>query len=99
MELEHGRSSTPRVEIYPVKRVIDGDPLELSTRERVLPIRVGIPETKHPGKPAAHIEQEVTAFTRRMVERKRIRLQYHCERQDKSGPQRKGVLPGWPRAI
>jgi len=46
------------------------------TGERVRLIGVGTPETKHPNKPVEQFGKEASAFTRRMVEGKRVRLEY-----------------------
>jgi micrococcal nuclease len=45
----HGSFSN--AETFTVKRVIDGDTLLLTTRERVRLMGVDTPETKHPEKP------------------------------------------------
>ena len=82
---EPSEPSTTQAETYLVKRVIDGDTLELSTGERVRLIGVDTPETKDPRKPVQYFGQEATAFTRRMVEGKRVRLEYDQERRDKYG--------------
>ena len=39
-------------------------------------IGVDTPETKHPSKPVQYFGKEASAFTRRMVERKRVRLEF-----------------------
>jgi micrococcal nuclease len=46
------------------------------TGERVRLIGVGTPETKHPNKPVEQFGKEASAFTRKMVEGKRVRLEY-----------------------
>ncbi|MDZ4339059.1 MAG: thermonuclease family protein [candidate division NC10 bacterium] len=64
---------------------MDGDTLELSTGERIRLIGVDTPETKDPRKPVQYFGDEAAAFTRRMVEGKRVRLEYDWERKDKYG--------------
>jgi phosphatidylserine/phosphatidylglycerophosphate/cardiolipin synthase-like enzyme len=66
-----------------VKRVIDGDTVELSTGEKVRLIGVDTPETKDLPKPVQYFGKEVTAFTRQLVEGKPVRLEYDQQRQDK----------------
>lgn len=43
------------------------------------------PETKDPRKPVQYFGEEAAAFTRRMVEGKRVRLEYDWQREDKYG--------------
>ena len=57
-----------------VIRVIDGDTIVLDGGERVRLIGVDTPETVHPNKPVERFGKEAGAFTRRMVEGKRVRL-------------------------
>jgi micrococcal nuclease len=59
-----------------VERVVDGDTLLLQSGERVRLIGVDTPETKHPKKPVEYFGKEASAFTRRMVEGKRVRLEF-----------------------
>ena len=66
--------TSPDIEF--VKRVVDGDTLLFGTSERVRLIGVDTPETKHPNKPVENFGKEASAFTRRMVEGKRVRLEY-----------------------
>ena len=69
-------SAVTSPDIEYVQRVIDGDTLLFGTGERVRLIGVATPETKHPNKPVEQFGKEASAFTRRMVEGKRIRLEY-----------------------
>ena len=59
-----------------VKRVVDGDTLQLESGERVRLIGVNTPETKHPKKQVEYFGKEASAFTKRMVEGKLVRLEY-----------------------
>ena len=59
-----------------VTRAIDGDTLVLDGGERVRLIGVDTPETIHPQKPVEYFGKEASAFTRRSVEGKRVRLEY-----------------------
>jgi micrococcal nuclease len=70
-------------DVYKVKRVIDGDTLELTNGERVRLIGVDTPETKHPEKPVEYFGKEAYRFTQKMVEGKQVRLEYDWQRRDK----------------
>lgn len=59
-----------------VERVVDGDTLVIAGGDRVRLIGVDTPETHHPTKPAQPFGQEAYEFTRRMVEGKRVELQF-----------------------
>jgi micrococcal nuclease len=75
--------SFSHAQIYRVQRVIDGDTLLLTNRERVRLIGVDTPETKHPKKPLEYFGKEAYLFTKRMVEGKQVRLEYDWQRKDK----------------
>ena len=66
-----------------VKRVIDGDTLQLTNGEIVRLIGVDTPKTKHPQKPVEYYGKEASAFTRKMVEGKAVRLKYDQQRKGK----------------
>jgi micrococcal nuclease len=68
-----------------VKHVVDGDTLLLTNGERVRLIGVDTPETKHPQKPVEHFGEEAYRFTQRMVEGKKVRLEYDQTRRDRYG--------------
>ena len=69
-----------------VERVVDGDTLVISGGDRVRLIGVDTPETKHPNKPVQPFGKEASEFTRRMVEGKRVQLQFDPgETKDKYG--------------
>jgi micrococcal nuclease len=59
-----------------VQRVVDGDTLLLGTGERVRLIGVDTPESVRPNTPVQRFGKEAADFTRRMVEGKRVRLEY-----------------------
>ncbi len=59
-----------------VTRVVDGDTIIVGARERVRLIGVDTPETKHPQKPVEYFGREATAFTKKMVQGKRVRLEF-----------------------
>ena len=58
------------------ERVVDGDTLLLQSGERVRLIGVDTPEIKHPKKSVEYFGKEASAFTRRMVAGKRVRLEF-----------------------
>ncbi len=64
-------------------RVVDGDTIVLNNGERVRLIGVDTPETKHPRKPVEYYGKEASAFTKRMVEGKEVRLEYDWQKRDK----------------
>jgi len=66
-------------------RVVDGDTIILDGYERVRLIGVDTPETKHPKKPVQYFGKEAYEFTKRMVEGKKVRLEYDWQRKDKYG--------------
>ncbi len=66
-------------------RVVDGDTIIVETggrEERVRLIGVDTPETVHPSKPVEYFGKEASEFTRKMVEGKRVRLEYDCYDKD-----------------
>ena len=73
----------PSGEWRTVVRVIDGDTLELDGGERVRLIGVDTPESVDPRRPVQYFGKEASAFTRRMAQGKRARLEYDRERQDR----------------
>ena len=58
-----------------VRRVLDGDTIELETGEKVRLIGVDTSETRDPRKSVEYFGPEATAFTKSMVEGKRVRLE------------------------
>lgn len=70
---------------YLVQRVVDGDTLLLANRQRIRLIGVDTPETVAPDRPVERFGPEASAFTRRMVEGRRVRLGFDKERIDRFG--------------
>ena len=79
------KPTAPKAHVVKVRRVIDGDTLELDNGEDVRLIGVDTPETKHPKKPVERFGKEATAFTMRLVEGQEVRLAYDQQRKDKYG--------------
>ena len=75
-------TSLSHAQTHLVKRVIDGDTIQLSNGEQVRLIGVDTPETKHPRKPVEYFGKEASAFTKKMVEGKSVRLEYDWQRRD-----------------
>lgn len=76
-------SQEPAREWRTVKRVIDGDTLELENGEKVRLIGVDTPETVDPRKPVERFGKEASEFTRKLCEGKRVWLEYDQTRSDK----------------
>jgi len=68
-----------------VKRVIDGDTIQLGNGEMIKLIGVDTPETKHPQKPVEYYGKEAYTFTRKMVEGQQVRIEYAQQKKDKYG--------------
>ena len=68
-----------------VTRVVDGDTIVLDGGERVRLIGVDTPETVHPQKPVERFGKEASAFTRRLLEGRRVRLAFDQQRRDRYG--------------
>lgn len=59
-----------------VKRVIDGDTIELADGETIRLIGIDTPETVHPTKPVERFGREAKAFTAGMLEGEKVKLVY-----------------------
>jgi len=70
---------------FKVKRVIDGDTIELENGSKVRLIGVNTPETTHPSKGVEYYGKEASNFTRRMVEGKQIQIMFDIQRVDRYG--------------
>ena len=70
---------------YRVERVVDGDTIVLAGGERVRLLGVNTPETVAPRTPVQPMGPEASAFTKRLLEGKTVRLGYDKERRDRYG--------------
>ena len=68
-----------------VERVVDGDTIIVSGVGRVRLIGVDTPESVDPRRPVEFFGKEASAFTRRLVDGQRVRLEYDWERTDRYG--------------
>ena len=66
--------SHSNAQTYKVERVVDGDTLLLTNREKVRLIGVDTPETKHPQKPVQRFGKEAYLFTKEWQKGKRLGL-------------------------
>lgn len=68
-----------------VERVVDGDTIIVRGAGRVRLIGVDTPESVDPRRPVEFFGKEASAFTERLVEGKRVRLEYDRDRTDRYG--------------
>ena len=68
-----------------VERVVDGDTIVVRGVGRVRLIGVDTPETVSPGRPVEFYGREASAFTKRLLDGRRVRLEYDRERTDRYG--------------
>lgn len=68
---------------YPVVRVVDGDTIVLREIGKVRLIGVNTPETKDPRRPVQYFGKEASAFLTKLLNGKKVRLEYDQQRKDK----------------
>lgn len=68
-----------------VERVVDGDTIIVRGVGRVRLIGVDTPETVDPRRPVERFGKEASAFTKRLLEGRRVRLEYDQQRTDRYG--------------
>jgi micrococcal nuclease len=68
-----------------VGRVVDGDTIELSTGEKIRYIGINTPETVDPRRGVQCFGHEASAFNKKFVEGKRVRLEADVTDKDKYG--------------
>ena len=85
---QRGTSNEQRVQRAYVKRVIDGDTIEVSVDDHTDEVRyIGIdtPETVKPGTPIQCFGPQASALNHRLVEGRAVRLVFDGERRDVYG--------------
>ncbi len=70
---------------YAVLRVVDGDTIDVVGLGKVRYIGVNAPETKHPSRPVEWMGQEAYEANCRLVEGKRVKLEFDIETHDRYG--------------
>ncbi|MBL8852114.1 MAG: thermonuclease family protein [Planctomycetaceae bacterium] len=73
------------VQLFHVKRVVDGDTLLLQSGERVRLIGIDTPESVKPDTPPQPYGQEASDFTKGLVEGRDVRLEFDRHREDQYG--------------
>lgn len=68
-----------------VKRVVDGDTIELAEGTKVRYLGIDTPEAVHPSKPVEFMGKEASELNRQLVEGKDVRLEFDVQRTDKYG--------------
>ena len=68
-----------------VERVVDGDTIVVAGVGRVRLIGVDTPETVDPRRPVEFFGREASAFAKRLLEGKRVRLEFDQQRTDRYG--------------
>jgi micrococcal nuclease len=76
---------SPAGDTAQVRRVVDGDTILLSSRERVRIIGVDTPESVKPGTPVQCFAKRASAFTHTLLDGARVRLVFGAERRDRYG--------------
>ena len=69
--------------LHVVSRVVDGDTLVVAEVGRVRLIGVDTPESVDPRRPVGDFAKEAAAFTKQLVEGRRVRLEYDSTRTDR----------------
>lgn len=75
----------PAYDYLTCTKVFDGDTILLSDGQKVRLIGVDTPEFKHPSKSTEYYTKEATMFTTKLVENKKVRLEYDKEQKDSYG--------------
>ena len=70
---------------FGVKRVLDGDTIELENGERVRYIGINTPEIAHPPRGAEFFGPKAAEANRELVEGKRVRLEFDVQKRDRYG--------------
>ena len=79
------QKSQPQIVSAVVERAVDGDTVLLADGERVRYIGMDTPELHHPRKPVQPYAREAWEFNRKLVEGRKVRLEFDVERRDRYG--------------
>lgn len=72
--------------LHSVERVVDGDTVIIKNIGRVRLLGVDTPETVHPKKAVQHFGHEASAFTKGLLDGKKVRLEYDgFQKKDRYG--------------
>ncbi len=71
--------------LYYVKRVVDGDTIELATGATVRLIGINTPETVKPNSPVECFGPESSEFSKKLMQRKYVRLESDKDNMDQYG--------------
>ena len=83
LEAEKGKGET--IEWYQVRRVIDGDTILISTGESVRYLGIDTPETVDPRKPVEYFGKEAAEYNRKLIFKKKVRLEFDVQKRDNYG--------------
>jgi micrococcal nuclease len=72
-------------QLVKVDSVLDGDTFRLENGEKVRLIGIDAPETHHPRKPVEYFGKEASAFAKKMLEGKLVRLELDVQERDQYG--------------
>ncbi|MCK4462900.1 MAG: thermonuclease family protein [Candidatus Omnitrophica bacterium] len=83
---KHGILKPPKAaNLHYVKYVIDGDTVMLRNNEKIRYIGIDTPEVESPYTHEEPMGKEASAFNRKLVERKWVKLEFDVELRDKYG--------------
>lgn len=82
---EEKLASETKVEWSVVKRVVDGDTIELESGEKVRYIGINAPESVKSDSPVECFGKEASAYNKQLVEGQRVRLERDVSDRDKYG--------------
>lgn len=71
--------------LFLVAKVIDGDTIKLANGEKARYIGIDTPETKHPKKAVQYFGKEAYEANKKLVEGKKVRLEFDVQPTDKYG--------------
>ncbi len=79
------QTSVQNIDQFLVKRVIDGDTIEIENGQKIRYIGIDTPETVHPDKPVQCFGREASLKNKELVEGKSVRLEKDVSETDKYG--------------